>query len=184
MKLNYTIDTFKAFIFDRNWLEPPLFYNNNGKVLRFDLVSKPENESYRKICDVFDDLFAEGSYVYTVFFGTKGFGWKSAKCYFDLFSLRKIIKRQNYVSRDDDLSDENPYIVVCKTKKANFKQRKFFTEYLRGEHNACIVFFSLKKLSAINFYDNRGFDLFSEDAEFLNLMRERYKAYILNTEKS
>ena len=59
MKLNYTIDTFKAFIFDRNWLEPPLFYNNNGKVLRFDLVSKPENESYRKICDVFDDLFAE-----------------------------------------------------------------------------------------------------------------------------
>ena len=114
-KIEYSQESFESFILDRNWIEPPLFYNNEGKELRFDLVSKPEGESYRKINQFFDDLFTEGSYVYIVFYGSKDINWKIGKNYFKLFSLKRILK-QSYNSKDEELEDDNPYLIVCETK--------------------------------------------------------------------
>lgn len=181
-KIEYSNESFLSFIFDRNWIEPPLFYNNKGKVLRFDLVSKPESESYQKICNFFDDLFAEGSYMYIVFYGTKNINWKNGKNYFKLFSLKKLFNKY-YVSREDDLEDEQPYVVICQAKKSDFKIKKYLTDYLRGEQNACMIFISRKKSSALHFYDNRGFDFLSEDKNFLQLMFDRYQDYIIETDR-
>lgn len=177
-KIEYSNESFESFIFDRNWVEPPLLYNNKGKVLRFDLVSKPEGESYRKIREFFDDLFTEGSYIYIVFYGANDYSWKSGKKYFKLFSLKKLFKKF-YATRDDDFKDENPYIVVCKTRIEYFKIKKYFIDYLRGDQQSCMVFISRKKSSALHFYDNRGFDFLSEDESFLCLMKNKYADYIL-----
>lgn len=43
-----------------------------------------------------------------------------------------------------------------------------------------IMFISLKKGAALNLYDDRGFDLFSEDADFLRLMYKRFENYIID----
>ena len=183
MKIEYSIESFETFIFDRNWIEPPLFYNNPSKVLRFNLISQPECESYKLLCNSFDDVFAIGSDVYIVFYGTKDRSWKGGKHYFKPFSFKKLL-RKSYESRDDDLRDENPYIVLCKSRKEAVKRTKYFVEYLRGEQNSCMVFISRKKSVALHYYDNRGFDLQCEDVDFLKLMQNRYSAYLIDIKQS
>lgn len=178
MKIEYSKESFESFIFVQNWIEPPLLFNNEGKVLRFDLVSKPERESYQRINQVFDDLFVEDSYVYVIFYGSKDISWRAGKKYFKMFSLKKILKKA-YLSRDNEMNDENPYLVVCETKTTNFKKKKYFSDYLRGEQKACMVFISRKKSSALHFYDNRGFDFLSDDEDFLNLINNRYSDYLI-----
>lgn len=46
------------FIFERNWIELPLFYNNaDDEVMRFDFESKPETHYANTIREVVDDVF-------------------------------------------------------------------------------------------------------------------------------
>ena len=45
------------YIFEYTWLEPPLFRYNEGKILYFDVESKPETQTAQLIRSVFDDVF-------------------------------------------------------------------------------------------------------------------------------
>ena len=50
------------FIFERNWIELPLFHNNaDDEVMRFDFESKPETYCANTIRAVFDDVFFQDS---------------------------------------------------------------------------------------------------------------------------
>lgn len=89
VKFEYN-DILKEYLFKNNWIEAPLYYNNPGKTLRFDLISKPETESAEKIFSVFDDLFTDGSDMFVVFYG--GGGGDQLAAIQALFSMGKTEK--------------------------------------------------------------------------------------------
>lgn len=182
MRNKYSIETIKSFIFGDNWLEPPYYYNNLGKVLRFDLIGKSEQDTYRLINNCLSDLFINESYMYVIFYCTKSISWN--KRYFYPFTMRKIFKKKYTSKVDEDKNEENPYVVVGLTKRKYFKDKKYFGEYLRGERTCAMAFLSCKKKAAVHFYDSRGFDLFSDNLDFLKGEYSRYKEYIIESDKN
>ncbi len=177
MRNHYDVDFIRAFIFEENWLEPPLYYNNFGKALRFDLVGKPETESYQLLNDYLSDLFIDESYMYVIFYCNKSSPLN--KRYFSPFTLKNIFK-ENYLSKtDEDENEDKPYVIVGLTKRKYFKAEKYFGEYLRGEQACQMTFVSLKKRAALQFYDSRGFDLFSTNPDFLRLEYDRHSKYVI-----
>lgn len=175
---NY-LERIKKFLFDDNWIEPPLLNNNNHKVLRFDLESKSETGSVKLIKNILDDVFYVNSDMFIVFYAYKWHSWKKGKKYFKKFSLKRIFY-SNYISKNNDLDDACPYIVVCLTKRDKLKINKYIIDYLQDEQNCQICFISLKKGVAIQMYDSRGLDLLSLDNKLLSFFREKYKLYIDN----
>lgn len=98
---------------------------------------------------------------------------KTEKKYFKRFSLKKIL-RKKYKSKNED-NDENNYIVVCLTEKSSFKFKEFLTDYLEDEQNYQMAFLSLKKGTAIQLPDSRGFNLVSTDQDFLSFLHKKYE---------
>jgi len=181
MRVEYSKDSFIDILFDRNSIEPPIFYNNPGKALRFDLINKPEKDNFNFLNSIFDDLFVENSHMYVVFFGARNSHWKTGH-YFKPFSLKKILKH-SYVSRDKDVIDEKPYVVVCQTRRKYFNSKKYFMEYLNNELKSSMLFLSRKLGAIIQFYDNRGVDLLCEEKDFRKTMFERYEKYIIEYDR-
>ena len=168
------------YIFEYTWLEPPLFRYNEGKILYFDVESKPETQTAQLIKSVFDDVFFIGSKLFVVFycytdpmFRKLRCDWKDGKKYFKRFSLKKIL-RKRYKSKNED-NDENNYIVVCLTERSSFKFKEFLTDYLEDEQNCQMAFLSLKKGTAIQLPDSRGFNLVSTDQDFLSFLHKKHE---------
>ena len=168
------------YIFEYTWLEPPLFRYNEGKILYFDVESKPETQTAQLIKSVFDDVFFIGSKLFVVFycytdpmFRKLRCDWKDGKKYFKRFSLKKIL-RKKYKSKNED-NDENNYIVVCLTERSSFKFKEFLTDYLEDAPDCEMTFLSLKKGTAIQLPDSRGFNLVSTDQDFLSFLHKKYE---------
>ena len=174
---NNYLKRLKKFIFDDNWIEPPLLINNRNKVLRFDIESKSETDSVKLIKNIFDDIFYVNSEMFIIFYGYKWHCWKQGKRYFKKFSLNKIFYT-GYASKSDELDDAYPYIVVCLTKRNKLKMNKYLLDYLSDEQSCQMAFISLKKGAAIQMYDSRGLDLLSLDNKLLSFFRAKYKSYI------
>jgi len=179
----------EEYLFEKNWIEAPLFHNNKGKVLRFDLESKSETGSAELIKNMFDDLFFENSDMLVVFYGNVdktnrqgNIEWQLGKRYFKRFSLKKILQK-NYTSKNEDSGDENPYLVVCLTKRCKFNLKKLLSEYLEDEHTCQMAFISLKKGATIQLYDSRGLDLMSVDKNFLKMLYKKYEQDIIEFNK-
>ena len=90
---NY-LERIKQFLFEENWIEPPLLTNYNHKVLRFDLESKPETGSAQLIKNILDDIFYVNSDMIVIFYGNKWIRWRNGKKYFKKFSLKKILYKK------------------------------------------------------------------------------------------
>ena len=86
----------------------------------------------------------------------------------------KKITSKKIISRDEDNEDEN-YIVVCETKRKNFKIDKFLADYFEDNLAGQLIFISLKNGTAIHLYGSSGFDVFAADAEFHMCLENRYK---------
>ena len=153
---NNYLKRLKKFIFDDNWIEPPLLINNRNKVLRFDIESKSETDSVKLIKNIFDDIFYVNSEMFIIFYGYKWHCWKQGKKYFKKFSLNKIFY----------------------TKRNKLKMNKYLLDYLSDEQSCQMAFISLKKGAAIQMYDSRGLDLLSLDNKLLSFFRAKYKSYI------
>ena len=180
----------EKYIFENNWIEPPLFDNNKGKVLRFDLISKSETQSATLIKNVFDDLFFVNSQLFVIFYGSidpinrgGNCNWKNGKKYFKKFGLKKVLYK-NYKSKDED-NDEKNYLVVCVTTRNIFNLKKYLADYLEDKQVCQMAFLSLKKGATIQMYDSRGFDLLSIDQDFLQLLYKKYEKNVVefNNEK-
>ncbi len=178
-KVNYNYkDRIEKFLFETNWIEIPLYFNNFGKTIRFDVESKPESEKVELIKTVFNDLFHENGNLFVIFYGSTNCNWRAGKKYFKRFSLKKIT-RKKYSSRDEDPADENYYIVACLVRKRAFKFYKFISDYLEDDQKCQLAFANLRNGSAVQFYDCRGFDLFSEDKDFLKELYYKHEKHIL-----
>ena len=168
------------YIFEYTWLEPPLFRYNEGKILYFDVESKPETQTAQLIKSVFDDVFFIGSKLFVIFYGFTNpicrrfkCNWKIGKKYFKRFSLKKIL-RKKYKSKDED-NFTNNYVVACLTKRSSFRFEKFLADYLEDAPDCEMTFLSLKKGTAIQFPDSRGFNLVSTDQDFLSFLHKKYE---------
>ena len=131
VKFEYN-DILKEYLFKNNWIEAPLYYNNLGKTLRFDLISKPETESVEKIFSVFDDLFMDSSDMFVVFYGGGGIGWWSSKHYFQWGKLKKLFLEKYNSKAASDWVEPYTYVVVYQTQRKFFKLKKYLDDYLRG----------------------------------------------------
>lgn len=171
------------FIFNNNWIEPPLYYNNMGKTLRFDLESKSEKESILLIKNIFNDIFFENSKMFIIFYGSKYVHWQKGKKYIKLFKFKKILKK-NFVSKNDDYDIEDlNYVVVGMIRTKNFKFNHYIKDYLEDEQTCQIALISLKKGVALNLYDSRGFDVLSLDKNFLKMLFKKYEKDIIEYNK-
>ncbi len=177
MRNHYDVDSIRSFLFEENWLEPPLYHNNLGKTLRFDLIGKPETESYQLVLDFLSDLFINESYMYVIFYCNKHSPLN--KRYFRPFAVKKLFKANYLPKTDEEKNEEQPHMIVGLTKRKYFKAEKYFGEYLRGEQASLMAFVSLKKGAVLQFYDQRGFDLFSTDLNFLRMEYSRHSEYII-----
>ena len=170
------------FLFKKNWIEAPVYYNNKGKVLRFDLLSKSETGSVKFIKNIFDDVFYIDNEMIIIFYGTKLNSWRKGKKYFKFLSLKKIFVTK-YESKIDDMQDEDPYIVACLSKVNKFKFSKYLVDYLADKQSCQIAFISLKKGVALQMYDSRGFDLLSVDKDFLKFLYKKYNYFIIEYDR-
>lgn len=171
-------DWFEEFMFKENWLEIPFYFNNKGKTLRFDLESKGEKESKKLIEDIFDELFAENSYIYIANY--KPISTIRISKYFKTAKKKQKI---HFNTRDEDYQNEKNFVEIFITSTKYFKKEKFIQDYLKDEGAGATAFISAKKGVAINFYDSRGFDFFSTDSVFLKRIENKYKEYLYDFSK-
>lgn len=168
----------EKYLFEDNCLEPPIFHNNKGKTLRFDLESKSETKNAELVENIFSDLFFESSKMFVVFYGDLWSKWRTGKRYFKMFSLKRILLK-SYTSRNEDYTEDKPYLAVCLTDRSKFKLKKYLSDYLEDEQACQMAFISLKKGSTIQLYDSRGFDLLSADKDFLRRLYVKYEENII-----
>ena len=177
------INNLLKFIFVKNWIELPVYYNNPNKVLRFDFESKPETDCIDMIKKVFDDLFYLSSEMIVVFYGSKHINWKSGKKYFKFFSLKKITKKE-YKSKDSDLDDwDKPYIVICKTSRKEMKLETYLRDYINDFQSCQMVLINYKKGVALHMYDRRGLDLLSVDEQLLVRIYQKHYEFICESNR-
>ncbi len=135
------------FIFERNWIELPLFYNTaDDEVMRFDFKSKPETYCANTIREVVDDVFFEDSEMLVILYGNNDFNTAySKRRYFR--RMRRIFK-QYYKSRDEYNFDESePYIVAYRTNRKHFNLNKYLADYFCDDQRVDAVFASFYKNS-------------------------------------
>lgn len=61
----------ERYLFEDNWIEPPVYHNNKGKTIRFDLESNSEMEVVKLIDNVFNDIFSIYGDIFVVFYGSE-----------------------------------------------------------------------------------------------------------------
>ena len=161
----------KRFLFEENWIEAPLYHNNKGKTIRFDLVPKLKKERKKLINQMISDLFPLQEKFFVVFYGTIEFHWREGKKYCKASKLERITEKA-FETKLEDPGDEGYHCVVCSIKRKYFNFRRFFRDYLRDD--GCQMAFFNQEKTVIQFYDSRGFDVLSNNKEFL---KELYKKY-------
>ncbi len=179
MKTQFDIECIKEFLFEQHWMEVPLYYNNFGYVIRFDLRSKSASKNYKLVNDCLSDLFVDESYMMVIFNCCDSI--KPDKKYFMPFTLKKLFKYV-YISKDKD-DDSNPYVVAYLTKRKYFKSKKYFDDYFSHDRTISMFFYDFERGALIDFYDARGFDIFSEDKDFLRYMFNTYEQDIIDYNK-
>lgn len=169
---------FEEFMFKENWLEVPFYFNNPEKTLRFDLESMGELESKELVDKILSEVFVEDSYMY--FADTKPISGLRIHVYFKVAKRKHVIK---FNTREPYVNDENSYVNLFVTRARYFKKKKFIQDYLNDEGPGWSTFISAKKRVALNFYDARGFDIFSTDSVFLKRIENKYKKYLYDFSK-
>lgn len=182
-KERYEKESILDYILKDYRIIPPLYHNNKGRTLRFDLISKSEKENGILINDIFDDIFYENSPMLVVFYGYNSIRWQSEKCYFKKLTVKKLFKTY-YEPNDKDMIEDKPYLVACSTLRKYFKQKRFIEDYMADDLHAQISFISLKKDATIQLYDSRGFDVLSNDKDLLRLLYNKYSKYIIEDNRA
>ena len=184
---NFNLGNYKerliTFIFERNWIELPLFYNNaDDEVMRFDFESKPETYCANTIREVFDDVFFQDSELLVILYGTNSTPAGCGKSkYFS--HMRKIFKKY-YKSRDEYVfDDEEPYIIAYRTNRKHFDLDKYLADYFCDDQRINAISISLKKGVAISLYDCRGMDLVINDPVFCDIMKKKYAEFLMMKDK-
>lgn len=180
LKKLYYQDRIKEIMFEGNWIEVPLFYNNNGKSIRFLLESKLEQKKYDLISNVFYDIFYKYGDIIVMAHGDRGINHRNVKEYFKFNSLRRIIKI-HYNSKLDPkwVVLKKPYCVAYLSKVLDFKFNKYLKHLYEEERTVELVFLEVRKGVALHFYDDRGFDIVCEDKEFAKYLYDKYQEDIM-----
>lgn len=178
------------YMFNDNFIEVPVFYNNIGKSIRFSLESKLEQRKYKLITNLFDDIFYKyGDMIIIVFGDTdpkhrifRDINPKLAKKYFKSFSLKKITKKVYYKTKKnpDYFVIDSPFYIAYLSKVSDFNINKYLKELYESNIDVNIVFLEVKHGVAIHFYDDRGFDIVCEDKEFAKYLYKKYKDDIMS----
>lgn len=176
----YYIDKIPKYMFEDNFIECPLFYNNEGKSIRFLLESKLEQRKYELITNVFYDVFYKYGDMVCVAFGDKGYNMSGVKKYFKIFSLKKITKKFYNSKLDPKYFVINkPFYIAYVSKVSDFKIDKYLKDLYETQLEADLVFLEVSSGIALHFYDYRGFDIVCEDKEFAKYLYDKYKEDIM-----
>lgn len=188
LKRLYYKDRIKKYLFNDNFIEVPVFYNNDGKSIRFLLESKLESRKYELITGIIYDVFYKYGSMISVGFGDKGpnhglfrgISPKLMKKYYKKYSLKRLVKAY-YVSRLDPtyVTIDRPYYIAYYSKTSDFNIDKYLKDLYENNLDVNIVFLEVRHGVAIHFYDDRGFDLVCEDKEFAKYLYDKYKDDIM-----
>ena len=180
IKKLYYIDKIPKYMFEDNFIECPLFYNNEGKSIRFLLESKLEQRKYELITNVFYDVFYKYGDMVCVAFGDKGSNMSGVKKYFKIFSFKKITKKIYNSKLDPKYFVINkPFYIAYVSKVSDFKIDKYLKDLYEAQLEADLVFLEVSSGIALHFYDYRGFDIVCEDKEFAKYLYDKYKEDIM-----
>lgn len=180
IKKSYYKDRIQSIMFEENWIEVPLFYNNAGKSIRFLLESKLEQDKYNLIINILYDVFYKYGDIIIIAFGDKGINHRGVYDYFKLFSLKKMFKK-HYESKLDPtwVCFEKPYYVSYLSKMSKFKINKYLKHLYDCQNTVELILLNVRKGVAIHFYDDRGFDIVCEDKIFAKYLFEKYKKDVM-----
>lgn len=179
MKNKIDLDAINDFILKENNLTQPIYYNNPQKTLRFDLKTQGEYDNQVFIRSLFKEFFCPNNIIYLIsYYGGGPFKPAIAKKYFNKFSLSKVLTC-HYLSMDKDCDIENPYLTVYCTYVSNFRKEKYLKDLVNSELKAEITFVSWKRGAAINFYSEDGCDVFIDDKQFLQYIKNKYSERLL-----
>lgn len=168
------------YMFNDNFIECPLFYNNTGKSIRFLLEGKLEQKKYDLIINVFYDIFYKFGNMVCVSFGDKGVDTSVIKKYYRILSLKKIVKVFYNSKLDPDYFVINkPFYIAYLSKVLDFNINKYLRDLYEDNLDADLVFLNVRHGVALHFYDDRGFDIVCEDKEFAKYLYDKYQEDIM-----
>lgn len=158
---------------------------NKKRTVRFDFIARREAAAFETAKGLLDDLFVPGDYVFPIFYGCDVPGshgrWRWNRDmgrYFRLGSVKRMSKREYYLTGDKDYDENNPYFVLGQTRYENINMDKYLRDLFRQEHDMLFTLLNLKKSAAINFY-NGGCDVFAYDVDLLNRIADAHKEYLI-----